>query len=219
VNDERLSFWERLGRVPAHSLRAQMLFISAMLALATVFNVLLALVMRSWAPILAALMGWAVVGMYGLVRLALVDRSAAQVGRILVPSGSSTPSVNQHSNIATMVARGRYAEAAEAYRAAIAADPNDLVACEHLGQLALRELKDYQLALFAVREGEKRAPDARRRAGFALLAANIYRDNLKDYGKTMVELRRILARYPDIPNAARLRAEIEELKPMHFEAP
>ena len=56
-------------------------------------------------------------------------------------------------------------------------------------------------------------------AGFALLAANIYRDDLKDYGRALVELRRILARYPEVPNAARLRAEIEELKTIHFEAP
>jgi hypothetical protein len=34
----------------------------------------------------------------------------------------------------------------------------------------------------------------------------------------MVELRRILARYPNIANAARLRAEIDELKALHFEA-
>jgi regulator of sirC expression with transglutaminase-like and TPR domain len=49
-----------------------------------------------------------------------------------------------------------------------------------------------------------------------LLAANICRDNLKDYGKAMVELRRVLALYPDVPNAARLRAEIEELRALHF---
>jgi hypothetical protein len=33
----------------------------------------------------------------------------------------------------------------------------------------------------------------------------------------MVELRRILARYPDVPNADALRSEIDELKAMHFE--
>ena len=48
--------------------------------------------------------------------------------------------------------------------------------------------------------------------------ANICRDDLKDYGRAVVELRRILARYPDVPNAGRLRAEIEELKAMHLEA-
>ena len=149
---------------------------------------------------------------------AFVSRGGRVVGALTMPSGAATPSVNQHSNIEAMVARGDVAKAAEAYRAVIAAEPGDLVACERLGHLALRELKDYELALFAAHEGEKRASDARRRAGFALLAANICRDNLKDYGRAIVELRRILASYPGIPNAARLRAEIRELKAMHFEA-
>lgn len=216
MSDDGLSFWERLGRIPAHTLRAQLLYISAFMALATVINLLLAVLMRSWIPVGAALFGWAFVGVYGLARLSLFDRSAGSIGRILVPSGSSTPSVNQHSNIQALVARGEYAKAAEAYRQVIAAEPNDLVACEQLGQLALRELKDFELALFAYREAEKRSREPRRRAGYALLAANIYRDNLKDYGRAIVELRRVLARHPGIPNASSIRTEIEELKALHF---
>lgn len=218
MSDESLSFWERLGRIPAHSLRAQLLYISAFVAVGTVINLGLALVMRSWIPIGAALFGWVFVGAYGLVRVALADRAAGSVGGILVPSGGSTPSVNQHSNIQAMVARGDYRRAAEAYRAAMAADPADLLACEQLGQLALRDLKDYPLALAAYREAEKRTPETKRQLGYAVLVAGICRDNLKDYGKAMVELRRILARYPDAPNAQRLRAEIDELKALHFEA-
>jgi tetratricopeptide (TPR) repeat protein len=126
--------------------------------------------------------------------------------------------VNQHSNIQAMTARGEYRKAAEAYRAAMEADPADLLACEQLGQLALRELKDFPLALTAYREAERRQSDPRRAVGYAMMIAGIYRDNLKDYGKAMVELRKLLARYPDAPNAARLRAEIDELKALHFEA-
>jgi len=140
------------------------------------------------------------------------------VTRILLPDGASTPSVNQHSNIATMVIRGQFAEAAAAYRQAILADPLDTAACEQLAQLALREMKDFPTALFAYREAEKRSLEPKRQLGYAILIAGIYRDNLKDYGKAMGELRRILSRYPDAPNAARLRAEIDELKAMHFEA-
>ena len=140
------------------------------------------------------------------------------VTRILLPDGASTPSVNQHSNIATMVIRGQFAEAAVAYRQAILADPLDTAACEQLAQLALREMKDFPTALFAYREAEKRSLEPKRQLGYAILIAGTYRDNLKDYGKAMGELRRILSRYPDAPNAARLRAEIDELKAMHFEA-
>jgi tetratricopeptide (TPR) repeat protein len=219
MSDDELSWWERLGRVPAGSLKAQLLYISAFVAAATAFNVVWALITLSWAPVVAALLGWVFVGVYGLVRLALADRAAGQVGRILVPSGSSTPSVNQHSDIQTLVARGRYADAAAAYRQALSDDPQDLVACEQLGQLALRELKDYELALFAYREAERRATGERRRAGYALLAVGIYRDNLRDLGRTIVEMRRLLDRYPSLPNAESLRAELEELRARHFEVP
>jgi len=139
------------------------------------------------------------------------------VTRILLPDGASTPSVNQHSNIGTMVVRGQLAEAAAAYKEAILADPDDLVACEHLAQLALREMKDYPTAVYAYREAEKRSTEPKRRLGYAILIAGIYRDNLKDNGKAVGEIRRILSLYPEAPNAARLRAELEELKAMHFE--
>jgi tetratricopeptide (TPR) repeat protein len=139
------------------------------------------------------------------------------VTRILLPDGASTPSVNQHSNISTMVIRGQFAEAAAAYKEAILANPLDTVACEQLGQLALRDMKDFPTAIEAYREAEQRANEPKRRLGYAILIAGIYRDNLKDTGKAMGELRRILSLYPDTPNAPQLRAELEELKATHFE--
>jgi tetratricopeptide (TPR) repeat protein len=208
--------WEHLSAATA---KGRFVFLVMVMAVATLVAAVEALALRTAAPLGAALLGWAFVLVYAAVEGTLFQRAGQAFASLTLPSGSATPSVNQHSDIQALVAKGACAEAAEEYRRAIAADPRDLVACEQLSQLALRELKDYELALFAVREGERRAPDARRQAGFALLAANIYRDNLKETGRTMVELRRILARYPDIPNAAQLRAEIEQLKAMHFEAP
>jgi tetratricopeptide (TPR) repeat protein len=136
--------------------------------------------------------------------------------QVLDPDGSSTPSVDQHSGIAAMAVRGEHAKAAEAYHAAILADPQDLVACEQLGQLALRELKDYDLAAQAYREAERRSPLPKRQLGYAMLVLAVYRDYMQDAGRTMVELGRILAKYPDAPNAAALRAELEQIKEMHF---
>jgi tetratricopeptide (TPR) repeat protein len=208
--------WEHLSAATA---KGRFAFLVMVMAVATLVAAVEALVLRSAVPLAAAFVGWAFVLVYAAVEGTLFQRAGQAVASLTLPSGSATPSVNQHSNIEALVARGQFAEAAAAYRAVIASAPRDLVACERLGQLALRELKDYDLALFALREGEKRAPDPRRGAGFALQAANVYRDNLRDYGRAVVELRQILARYPDVPNGARLRAEIEELKVMHFEAP
>ena len=137
--------------------------------------------------------------------------------QVLDPDGSSTPSVDQHSNIAAMAIRGETAQAVEAYRAALAADPEDLVACEQLAQLALRELKDFELAIQAYREAERRTPQPKRQLGYAMLVATVYRDYLRDPGRTIVELRRILARYPDAPNAPALRTELEQIKAAHFQ--
>ena len=207
-----------LENVSAATPKGRFVFLVLVMGATTLVTLLEVVLFLNWIPLLAALLGWAFVLFYGLVEGVFLHHGAGVVASLTLPSGSSSPSVNQHSNIAAMAARGDLTKAAEAYRAAIAADPTDVLACEQLVQLAVRELKDYELALFAVREGEKRASDVRRQAGFALLAANIYRDNLKDYGRAVVELRRILARYPDVPHAASLRAEIEELKALHFEA-
>jgi tetratricopeptide (TPR) repeat protein len=138
--------------------------------------------------------------------------------QVLDPRGESTPSVNQHSNIAAMVARGEFAKAVEAYQAAIAADPGDVVACEHLALLARRELKDYARAVAAYREAERREPEPRRRLGYALHVVGILRDDLKDGGRTIVELRRVLDTYPDAPNAPALRADLEQVKAGRFGA-
>ena len=207
-----------LENLSAATPRGRFVFLCIVMAFTTLLTLLEVVLFLNWAPLLAALFGWAFVLLYGVLEAGILHRGAGAVASLTLPSGASTPSVNQHSNIQALVAKGQYARAAEAYRQVIAAQPEDLVACEQLTQLALRELKDYDLALFALRQAEQRSPDARRRAGYALLAANVYRDNVKDYGKTLVELRRVLARYPDIPNADALRAEIEELKAMHFEA-
>jgi tetratricopeptide (TPR) repeat protein len=207
-------WWEKVSRVDASSNAG--FFVAVLMACGLIVAVaaIMALLGGGLVPLAIA-----AVFVPALLFLALLHATALERGsRLMIAKGSSTPYTPQHSNLQALVAKGAYAEAAEAYREVIASQPQDLLACEQLVQLALRELKDYPLALFAVREAERRAPDARRGAGYALLAANIYRDNLKDYGRTMVELRRILARYPDVPNAAALRAEIEELKALHFEA-
>jgi tetratricopeptide (TPR) repeat protein len=206
-----------LEHLSAASAKGRFVFLVMVMAAATLLSAIEAVVLLSWAPLLVSLFGWAVVLVYGAIEGVFAGRAGRVVGALTMPSGEATPSVSQHSNIQAMVARGDYARAAEAYRAAIAADPADLVACELLGRLALAELKDYETALYAFREAERRATEPRRQLGYALLVAGIYRDNLRDPGRAAVELRRVLARHPDAPNAAALRAELDLLKTRHFE--
>ena len=137
--------------------------------------------------------------------------------RVLMPTGESTPGDKPLSHIEAMVARGDYARAAEAYRAEIAADPEDFLSCERLAMLARSHLKAPEEAVSAFREAERRITVPRRKCGYALLALGVLRDDVKDAGRAMVEIRRILATYAEVPNAAALRAELEQLRASHFE--
>jgi len=166
------------------------------------------------APILftATVSAWAVFGIY-LVLDRLVIRTAGKVaGHILMPSGASTPGAKPISHIQAMEARGDLARAAEAYRAEIAGDPKDVVSCEQLAQLALRQLRDYELAAWAYREAERRADTPARKFGYGLLAASICRDQIKNLPRTVAELKRLVQQYPAAPRIDALRREIEELK-------
>ncbi len=207
-------WWEHISRVDSASNAGFFVATVMLAALILIVGIVMALLGGGILPLGIAAVFAPMFVLVGILHGTALERGS----QLFVAKGSSTPYTPQHSNIQALVAKGAYREAAEAYRSEIAAHPQDLVACEQLAQLALGELKDWETALFALREAEQRSSEPRRRAGFALLAANVYRDNLKDYGKTIVALRRVLARYPDLPNAEALRAEIEELKAMHFEA-
>ena len=136
--------------------------------------------------------------------------------RVLMPTGESTPGDKPLSHIETMVARGDYARAADAYRAEVASDPGDFLSCERLAMLARTHLKDPELALSMYREAERRIAAPRRKCGYAVLALGVLRDDLKDAGRAVVEIRRILATYPEVPNAAALQADLDHLKSEHF---
>jgi tetratricopeptide (TPR) repeat protein len=203
----------------ASGMRSQVRFVLWLLGPPTVISIVLMPFLGTLAMLmfLGCLAGWAVFGVYTLVYQGMAGPTADAIGRVLVPSGSSTPSVNQHSDIETLWVRGKYAEAAAAYQAAIAADPNDLVACEKLGQLAMQELNNYQLAVTAYREAERRAASEKSKIAFGIIVAELYRDKLGEPKRAVVELGRLLARYPDAPNAAALRDELELIKAHLFE--
>jgi len=137
---------------------------------------------------------------------------ARAFGRVLWPTGSSTPPAKALSHIEAMAVRGDHAKAVEAYKAEIATDPADVTSCERLGTIAMRQLADYDLAVWAYREAERRAEAPGRKFGFALIVVGICRDQLKDRGKTVVELRRLVQLYPNAPRIETLKAELDELK-------
>lgn len=179
-----------------------------------------------WLGIVAGLMfagcvaAWLVFGVYSLVYGVGGSKAADAIGKVLMPSGSSTPSVAQHSDIETMAIRGQYEKAAAAYQAAIAANPADIVACEKLGQMAMRDMKDYKLAVFAYKEAERRAASEKSKLAYGVIVAELYRDKLGEPKRAVVELSRLIATYPDQPNVPALREELDLIKSHLFdEAP
>ncbi len=132
--------------------------------------------------------------------------------RVIDPHGDETPYVNQHSEIQALVMKGEYVRAAQAYKDVIVSDPADVLACEQLLQLARKDMKDAPLALWASREAERRHVQPGRKLAFGMVTVEIYRRDLGDSRRAAAELSRLLRSYPDAPNAAALRSELDDLK-------
>jgi len=197
------------------SIRTQIRLIVWLLGPLTVLAVLLAVLGAGRIAgmlLFACIFAWAVFAGYLLLDRIFIESMGSAVGRVLLPSGSSTPAAKPLSHIEAMVARDELAKAAAAYKAEIVSDPADVTSCERLGTLAMRRLGDYELAMWAYREAERRAETPARKFGFGLLVVGVCRDQLKDRGRTVVELRRLVEQYPTAPRIEALRAEIDELK-------
>ncbi|HYC31899.1 MAG TPA: hypothetical protein VEB59_06380 [Gemmatimonadales bacterium] len=124
-----------------------------------------------------------------------------------------------YSGIETMVARGRLADAAEAYRER-ARTPRDRVEATlrrsallagPLAQpeTALVELENLQASSLPLRDDL--------RVGLALV--DLYDRRLGDPGRAMGELRRLIDRHPEDPGIRRLRGWLAALKSERFETP
>jgi hypothetical protein len=133
------------------------------------------------------------------------------IGSLYATTGSSTPPGTAYSAMEALEARGGYAEAAAAYGAAIARAPADWEARVRLAELALRRLDDPARAATLYAEARNLVPDERRAIGFALRLVDIYRDRLRDRGRAIVELRRLIDTYPTSPLVAGARAELRRL--------
>lgn len=79
----------------------------------------------TWQPIMIPLLFVLAWGITFMVPWVLVTVSGGAAGAWLAPSGRSTPKARGYSHAESLVARGRYAEAVDAYERAIAEDPKD----------------------------------------------------------------------------------------------
>lgn len=141
--------------------------------------------------------------------IGLVGRAVA--GAVL-PSGRSTPYENSYSYEQSLAARGDLSGATEAYRAAIAAHPQDPEPCLQAAELLARSGEAAASAeLF--RQGRERALGDRARELYATQRLiDLYLGPLGDTGRAPVELRRLIERFPGTKESDAARRLLAQLK-------
>ena len=185
-----------------------------MLLAATVVSLLLALAGLGWRGVELAGACWAV---YGLVLgvLALLDpgidglAAALQSVGLLRAGGGS-------SEVEALEARGRSAEAADAYLDRARAPRDRVSATLRRAALLGGPLSDPHGAVQALLDLRTAplTPTDDIRTGLALV--DLYDFRLADPGRAMAELRRLIDAYPEPRHARRLRRLLADLKDAHF---
>jgi len=191
--------------------------VGALLLVATAVALLLAV--TGVAPRAILLVGsfWALYGLFtgvlGGVLEPVIDGTARMFGNVgLRRAGGG------YSAVETMVSRGRYREAAEAY-AARAREPRRRVEATLrrgallAGPLGLPAQAVAELLELRTRQGPL-APADDLRVGLALV--DLYDFKLTDPGRAMTELRRLIDRYPESRHARHMRNVLRELKTTRF---
>jgi hypothetical protein len=147
------------------------------------------------------------------LQIPLPAAAGAAATAVTLTDGSHTPYEEQYSFQESLIARGRVAEGLQAYEQVIAEQPGRaaprLRAAEHYAAGARDAVR--AAALFReVRDmGEVSARDA---VYASSRLADLYDGPLADPGRALVELRRIVERFPNSPTAAHAREAIPRLK-------
>ncbi len=158
-----------------------------------------------------AALGVLVVVLFVVLKLVAAPSTNALLALLGGQSGSSTPAPKGYSAIETLVVQGRYKDAVSAYRREIQSDPSDVEARSRLAQLLLDHLDDSAGAARLLAEARDLTRHEPRKIGYALRLVDLYRSRLKDRGKALVELRRLVDTFPDSPHTAGARSELAQL--------
>lgn len=143
----------------------------------------------------------------------VTDRVGGLAGTLYNPSGRATPHKREYSYAKSLVARGAYEQAVEAYRTAIAEDPRDPVPYISIGRLLRDDLgRPEEAAAWLRRARTEGEPDV----GTAILVTRelveLYRTKLGEPLRAAPELARLAEMAPDTPDGRWAAAELAELK-------
>ncbi len=160
------------------------------------------------------LLGAAVTGYLAFhVVLKLTSAGGAVAGAVIFPTGQSTPYEHQFSYQESLAARGDVAGALESYEAIMAEQPAAVAPRLRAAEHYARNGRDPRRAAQVFRE-IREIPDVSVRDAIYASSrlVDLYDGPLGDPGRALVELRRIIEKYPDTAIARNARAALPEMK-------
>jgi hypothetical protein len=161
------------------------------------------------ALVLALLTGWFVWRM----TLGTADAAGALTRAATLPSGNSTPYEEQFSYQESLAIRGDVAGALASYEAVIAERPGAAAPRLRAAELYATQGADPRRAAELFREVRDLPGLPLREAVYASSRlVDLYDGPLAEPGRALVELRRIVERYPGTPTAVHAREAIPRLK-------
>jgi hypothetical protein len=139
--------------------------------------------------------------------------AAAVATAVTFPNGSHTPYEEQYSFLESLVARGDMVAALEAYEKVIAEQPGRVAPRLHAAEHYARGARDARRAVELFREVRDLPDVPTRDAVYASSRlADLYDGPLGEPGRALVELRRIIERYPGTAVASHAREALPRLK-------
>jgi hypothetical protein len=148
----------------------------------------------------------------GLTAYYLSDYTGRAVNEVMF-SGSSTPYQEQYSYQQALVMQGKVAEALESFEALIVESPESVAARIKAAELYAREGKNPTRAAELFREARRiPAITPRDDVYIANRLVDLFTGPLGTPGRALVELRRLIERYPGTTTAANAREALGRLK-------
>jgi len=155
---------------------------------------------------------WAMARFIRGMMTGVVDGTASFFLRMVWPSGDSTPYAKTYSAEQALAARGDIEGALKGYRMAMHQNPGDAEPRFRVAELLFRgDYPDKAVAFF--REGRDLAGENRARELYATQRLiDLYLGPLGDDVRALVELRRLVERFPGTPEAAAARNVLMRMK-------
>jgi hypothetical protein len=161
---------------------------------------------------------WTLYGVARFVTDHVVDAGGDLLGR-LISNGGLAVAPDSHGEIDTLVAHGRFSDAAERWRRVAATEPAPAQAMLRRAALLAGPLADPGTAageLVQYRDAPRLPLHPEEDVAIGLALGDIYEHRLHDPAQAMYELRRLLDKYPTTRHVRMIRNALRALKAQRF---